>query len=197
MRKLAASVLCPLAALLALVPAPADAGCRRVAVVQPAVVVQHQAVVATPIVATTFLQVPVPVYPVFGVGYGPSDAAAEIRALTAELARIRQQLSAPLAPAKPRVEAPAPAAPMPKEETQAPADPKLSLALASCVRCHSGPAAKGAIALASTDGSPLPALPLVTRLRAFRAVATGKMPPNGPAVSDEALDALAAWSAAD
>jgi mono/diheme cytochrome c family protein len=176
-KKLAALCLCALAAL-ALIP-PADAGCRRV-VHQQAVVVEQVAVVQ-PVIATAFLAVPVPVYPVYGATYGQGDVAAEVRALRQTIER----LSAPQTPA-----AKVPPAAMPRADDASVPPLAVSAApkviSATCLRCHGPTNPKGGVSLAGD-------VPQLVKLKAFRAVALGKMPPNGPAVSDEDLAALAAW----
>ncbi len=181
MRKVA--YLTPLALAVALLCVPqSPAGCRRVAAYQaPA---YTPPVVVTPVVAAAFIQVPVATYPVFGATYSQGDVAAEIRALRQSL----EKLAAPALAAAPRT---APPALMPREqagpETMPAAAPPAVVA-ASCIKCHGATNPKGGVSLAGD-------VPLLTKLKAFRAAATGVMPPT-PArpVSDADLEGLAKWS---
>lgn len=141
MKKIVCAILCSLALVLALIT-PADAACRRVA---PAAVASNYVAPATVTVTPTFtvssfLAVPVAQYPLFGVGYGQSDSAAEIRALTAELSLLRQQIAAgvpKIAPRMPPVAAPA-ASPQAEASAFPDADKVLAAVKVSCARCHSG-----------------------------------------------------------
>jgi hypothetical protein len=90
-----------LAACLALLPSAEAGSCRRVVVNQRAVVVEQAVVVpavVTPVVAVAqYLSVPVPAYPLYGIGqgayYGNSGASADNSALSAEINKLSAEIA--------------------------------------------------------------------------------------------------------
>jgi cytochrome c len=68
----------------------------------------------------------------------------------------------------------------------------------SCVRCHSGPNAKGGIDLASYDSILSNSRPLVvpgssSESLLYAVVAEGEMPPRGPRIEPAVTDLLKQW----
>jgi mono/diheme cytochrome c family protein len=157
-------------------PPPAGAGScvtRSRAVCRP----HHAPAVAVETVyAAAFLQVPVPVYPVLGVGYG-GDVAAEVKALREELARELARLRQPAA-AGPA----APAAPAKHAALAA-------VVQAKCLRCHGPQRKEGGL-----DLSDLGAVPAGRRWAAHGLASSGEMPKGGGPVGDDEVRLFYEWA---
>ena len=205
-------LLAALSAPLILSAAATADGCRRVQVQRG--VIHHQTVyqdVHHGYAVTQFLQVPVPAYPVYGIGPG---AGEQLQKLEEEIALLRRAILAqpinpvpdlpdvtpepPLRKAPPPTggEKAKPAKAGAKAKASAFQNPKLlAYVRAECSKCHSeaGRQDKG-LALLTADG--LLAEPgELARLKAFRAVSTGAMPQGGgKPPSDEVLALFAEWA---
>jgi hypothetical protein len=198
MKKIAIAMILGLAVILAALPS-AEADCRRVNVVQPAVV--HQQAYVTPTVVqhqlvTSFLAVPVPVYPVFGVGYGGNAATADdVKALKDEIAGLRRMLNQPMPPAVPPAPADKPAGPL-SPRSKAALDAKVSAAVVSnCAACHNPTKKSGDVQLVDDDGKLLE-VPEGLRWKCYGLASSGAMPPKGkPPVSDADLQLIYQFAA--
>ncbi len=186
-------VLCLVVGVAALAAIPADADCRRVNAVQYQAAVVHQPVV----VATTFLAVPVPVYPVYGVGYGQG---ADIQGLRDEIKQLRRQISDthPQPPGPPVVGPPMP----PATSSLGPAkfqDPALlAMVTKTCATCHDGSGARDSglkLAFLTDDKRAVADQPEGVRWKAYGLVSSGDMPKGGKPVSDAELQLLFHYAA--
>jgi mono/diheme cytochrome c family protein len=168
-------------------------------VVTPAVIVEHNAVVVTPLVAT-FAQVVVPSY---GAGFiapapAPMPAAAPaqtdpallqlLQKMDQRLQRLEGQGQIPQGQA-PQGQVPPQAVPMPKvDPTSAapPVHPGARIITARCSQCHTEGNAKGGTTLVNRDGSVGP-WPAETTSKTLLVAFNGDMPPAsaGGKLNDE------------
>lgn len=180
---------------LGLVPnAGADcaSGVCHAPVVKQAVVVQQQAVVATPVVLTQFVPVVVPAY---SVGYDPTTLGIveELRAIKEELRQGREALTLPRNPDAPLV------LPQKQQGIEIVPEPMGKLPVAPdwqgvlqkhCAACHTGATAKGGLKIFAETGK----LGTANPFDLLEAVALGKMPPkNKPRPDAAELTALRNW----
>lgn len=157
----------------------ATADCRvRVVSHEQVVVVNHAAVIATPIVQAVFLPVTVPAY---SITYGANDPA-----LTQEIQQLRKEIAALKA-------VPAPAKEQSKEA--APSGDAIGIFKAKCSGCHSNYTATGkggGFVLLDGPQGQLASLNFKQALRVGTKTYRGEMPPNGK-LSDDEVGIIQAW----
>lgn len=167
--------------------------CRVVRKVQQ-VVVQKEVAVVAPVVATIAVAVPVAI-PIFSYSNQacppPVPNQTHDQADLGKLADlIYQRLETKLLRPNGASMAGPPAV---LTNSDAGASAATRVLTANCARCHAAPASNGGGRVMFEGGRLLP-LSREARWDAFDMAHTGKMPPNGPPLSDEDTAILQAWA---
>lgn len=154
--------------------------CRRVVrVQQQAVVVQHQAIVATPIVAAVFAPVAVTV-PTYSIGYAPAAPDPNVQQLVAEIKQLRAQVQALTA------------VPQALKKEAIGEHPAVAVMRNKCANCHGAAAKEKGGGFALFDGASFAKLTDKQALNLARNVYSGRMPKNGK-LTDEEVGQIMDW----